>query len=55
MAHGRVFLLVIGLSFATCAVSFADEICAVKVQNNDSHQRAVDHLRISPSPQAKDD
>ena len=40
------------ISLTTClsqtGISLADEVCAVKVENNDRWQRAVDHLQITP-------
>jgi hypothetical protein len=55
MSRCGKFVLAAGLCMAFCASSYADETCAVKVQNNDTYRRAIDHLRISPSDKPRAD
>jgi hypothetical protein len=55
MSLKRGFLFAAGMCLVVSSSSYADEMCAVKVQNNDQYKRAVDHLRISPSDQPRAD
>jgi hypothetical protein len=55
MSRFGKFVLAAGVSIAFCASSNADETCAVKVQNNDTYRRTIDHLRISPSDKPRVD
>jgi hypothetical protein len=55
MSGGIELTVIAGLCVAFCVPSYADETCAAKVQNNDRFQRAVDHLRISPSDKPRVD
>ncbi len=55
MAGAKILFVATGLCLTVCAGARADETCALRVQNNDTGQRAVDHLRVSPSSQARAD
>src|SRR5882724_10421702 len=43
-----MYLISLTVCVSQPGVSHADETCAVKVQNSDRFQRAVNHLQITP-------
>jgi hypothetical protein len=43
-----MYLISLTVCVSQPGVSHADEICAVKVQNNDRFERPVNHLQITP-------